>query len=152
MDSNLTQSALANELFTSIQTGLKLDPFNYKFYEMLGTYYRLKGNDKQAYISYIQAKFYCSVENEKLTIQTTIDELKANGSSVPKIAIIILSWNLKDMTAQCINSIRQTTPEELREIIVVDNASTDGSAKWIQEQSDITYQLNNENHYTDDTK
>ena len=50
------------------------------------------------------------------------------------------------MTAQCINSIRQTTPEELREIIVVDNASTDGSVEWLQEQPDVILQTNDENH------
>ena len=146
MDTNTNQTALTEELFSSIQTGLKLDPFNYKFYEMLGKYYLLKGNKKQAYLSYVQAKFYCSDENEKTVFQTTIDELKTQDGAVPKAAIVILSWNLKDMTAQCINSIRQTTPEELREIIVVDNASTDGSVEWLQEQPDVILQTNDENH------
>lgn len=65
--------------------------------------------------------------------------------SVPKTAIIILSYNLLEYTRQCVESIRQSTLESSREIILVDNASQDGSAVWIQEQKDIKYIINTEN-------
>lgn len=113
---------------------------------MLGQYYLINGNKRQAYISYVQAKFYCSDISENVAYQTKINELKEQGVSVSKTAIVILSWNLKNYTALCIDSIRKTTPEELREIIVVDNASTDDSIEWLQSQPDIILQINKENH------
>ena len=146
MDNQSTNDVFYNDLFQSIKKGLEMDPFNYKLYESLGKYYLLKNNPKQAFIAYSQAKFYCNDPVGKENLQGILDELSSQGYSVPKTAIVILSWNLKDYTTQCINSIRQTTSPETREIIVVDNGSTDGSAKWLQEQSDIIYQLNKENH------
>ncbi len=115
-------------------------------FRALGEYYLKKGNLRQAYIAFQQAKFYCQGEEEKVCIEAVLGELRHMGASVPKVAIIILSWNLKDYTVQCINSIRQTTPEESREIIVVDNGSTDGSVEWLAKQQDIILRCNNENH------
>ena len=49
------------------------------------------------------------------------------------------------MTSQCINSIRQTILAEDTQIIVVDNASKDGSAEWLRQQDDLRVRFNNEN-------
>src|SRR3989344_2005416 len=47
-----------------------------------------------------------------------------------KIAIIILNWNRKDETIECIKSLSHINYSNLQcEIVVVDNASTDGSIK-----------------------
>lgn len=51
------------------------------------------------------------------------------------LSIIILNYNTKDLTVECINSIASQYTEELDkgifEIILVDNASSDGSVKKI---------------------
>ena len=44
-----------------------------------------------------------------------------------KISIIILNWNTRELLAQCLDSIEQHRGDLKLEIIVVDNASTDGS-------------------------
>lgn len=48
------------------------------------------------------------------------------------LSIVIVSFNTRDLTIDCINSIVNTTKKINYEIIVVDNASTDGSADAIR--------------------
>lgn len=52
-------------------------------------------------------------------------------------SIIILSYNTQKMTQLCIESIRRHTRDGAYEIIVVDNASTDGSLKYLRAQRDV---------------
>ncbi len=49
-------------------------------------------------------------------------------------SIVILSYNTKEYLQQCIASIRRYTEADSYEMIVVDNASTDGSAEWLREE------------------
>ncbi|WP_075721637.1 glycosyltransferase [Roseburia sp. 499] len=63
----------------------------------------------------------------------------------PKTAIIIVSYNNKELTQACIESIRVNNPAETYQLIVVDNASTDGVTEWLAEQKDITLIVNQEN-------
>lgn len=49
-----------------------------------------------------------------------------------KLDILIVSFNTRDLTLACIDSVRRTTSSSHR-IIVVDNASTDGSAEAIHD-------------------
>jgi GT2 family glycosyltransferase/Flp pilus assembly protein TadD len=51
----------------------------------------------------------------------------ANGIT----SIVILTYNQLDYTKECIKSIQQHTPEP-HEIIFIDNASTDGTVKWLR--------------------
>jgi GT2 family glycosyltransferase len=51
-----------------------------------------------------------------------------------KLSIIILNWNTRGLLAQCLNSIEQHKGELQLEIIVVDNASTDGSQAMLEEK------------------
>ena len=67
------------------------------------------------------------------------------GIKVRRSSIVILSYNSLSYTKLCIESIRKTTSEMAREIIVVDNASTDGSVEWLREQEDIVLIENSEN-------
>ena len=62
-----------------------------------------------------------------------------------KTSIIILSYNTLSYTQFCIESIRAYTRKNSYEIIVVDNASTDGSLEWLKEQRDIKLIANTEN-------
>ncbi len=53
------------------------------------------------------------------------------------LSIIIVTWNVKDLLRTCLESILdncQATPNLTTEIIVVDSASTDGSAQMVQEE------------------
>ena len=60
-------------------------------------------------------------------------------------SIIILSYNTKAYTQMCIQSIRKFTPPGTYEIIIVDNASTDGSLPWLLAQPDIRLIANEKN-------
>ncbi len=61
-------------------------------------------------------------------------------------SIIIVSYNTKELTHNCIRTIRQYFTDGLYEIIVVDNASTDGSVQYLQQWfPEINVIANNEN-------
>lgn len=60
-------------------------------------------------------------------------------------SIIILSYNTLDLLQMCIESIRGFTAPDTYEIIVIDNASKDGSVEWLRKQNDIRCIYNNEN-------
>jgi len=48
------------------------------------------------------------------------------------ISIIIVNWNGRDLLARCMGSILKHPPSAPYEIVVVDNASTDGSVEWLR--------------------
>lgn len=48
------------------------------------------------------------------------------------ISVIIVSWNARRHLENCLNSLREHGGPLLREVIVVDNASTDGSAEMVE--------------------
>lgn len=140
--------ALAEEEYetawAAISEGLKLDTRNYELYVMLGDYYASK-NLHQAYLCYENALFYCHDSQDCEQIKLLLNEFSAQGITVPKAAIVILSYNLLDMTRDCVESIRNTTPKAAREIIVIDNASMDDSVEWLKGQKDIKLLCNGEN-------
>lgn len=61
-----------------------------------------------------------------------------------KTSIVILTHNQLGMTKRCLDSICKHTPEDM-ELIVVDNASTDGTVQYLKEQPDVKLILNQEN-------
>ncbi|HYP26519.1 MAG TPA: glycosyltransferase family 2 protein [Blastocatellia bacterium] len=48
------------------------------------------------------------------------------------LSIIIVNWNGRDVLGPCLESITRAAPKVDYEIIVVDNASTDGSLEWLR--------------------
>jgi hypothetical protein len=52
----------------------------------------------------------------------------------PLVSIIIVSWNAKDYLLKCLKSLTQTQGAAKMEIIVVDNASSDGSPEAVQRE------------------
>lgn len=67
-----------------------------------------------------------------------------------KISIIVLTWNRLDFTKQCLEAIFKTTKDfKSKEIIVVDNGSTDGTVEYLKDldykQGKIKSALFNEN-------
>lgn len=50
------------------------------------------------------------------------------------VSIIIVSWNVKELLLECIDSIKKHTKGITYEIIVIDNASADGSAEAVKKK------------------
>lgn len=48
------------------------------------------------------------------------------------VSILIVSWNTRDLLAGCLESIRRAAPACVGEVIVVDNASADGSPEMVE--------------------
>lgn len=62
------------------------------------------------------------------------------------ISIIVTNYNKKEMLERCISLIKRHTKEDY-ELIVVDDASTDGSAKMVKETFlEVTLVANRQNH------
>jgi hypothetical protein len=62
------------------------------------------------------------------------------------LSIIIVNWNTRDLLAQCLQSVYDTTSNLDFEVVVVDNASTDGSQEMVrQEFPDVRLIANTEN-------
>lgn len=59
------------------------------------------------------------------------------GDSYPIVSIIILSWNNISYTQNCLLSILENSGGEDYEIIVVDNASTDGTVKALEQYQSL---------------
>jgi GT2 family glycosyltransferase len=73
----------------------------------------------------------------------SIPQEEKQASALPRVAIIVLNWNLRDDLAECLASLkRQTYPNSL--VIVVDNASQDGSADMVRAQFRGTHLIVNE--------
>ena len=132
-------------MWNAVQKGLTFNAKNFELYVLLGEYYLTK-NPNQAYLCFENALFYCTEEEDRQVIRSFIREVKENYTiTVRKTSFVILSYNLLQFTRDCIESIRTTTPESAREIVIVDNASTDGSVEWLQAQPDIILRANKEN-------
>ena len=52
----------------------------------------------------------------------------------PSLSIVVLSYNVKDMLRDCLNSLNAVKSEVDFEVIVPDNASTDGSADMVHKE------------------
>ena len=94
-------------------------------------------NLKQAYLTYENALYFCDDETMKKTIQSKLDEIAYRNGKVEPASIVILSYNNRPLTQQCIESIRETMPEFAREIVIVDNNSQDDSVDYLRQQKDI---------------
>lgn len=56
----------------------------------------------------------------------------ASPSSVPDISVVIVGWNAKHYLDQCLGSLAAAPPRRSMEVLVVDNASSDGTAELIE--------------------
>ena len=55
-------------------------------------------------------------------------------SAAAAISIVIVNWNTRDLLRSCLASIYKFPPSRAFEMIVVDNASSDGSAEMVGEE------------------
>ena len=110
----------------------------------LGLYYEAK-NSTQAYLFYRQ-QAYKSDGKAKEELEALAESVKEKMSvTVNKTAIVILSYNTLNETRNCIESIRRHCDSRTYELIVIDNASSDGSVEWLKKQNDIKLCCNKEN-------
>ena len=62
----------------------------------------------------------------------------------PDLAIIIVNWNGGDFLGRCIESVANFPPQLNYEVVVVDNASTDGSREWLKSLGQRVHLIANE--------
>lgn len=67
----------------------------------------------------------------KIPVETVLKEVDRHLLSPKKILIFVLTYNCLKLTKQMINSIKTFHNYDL---FVIDNASTDGTPKWLKEQ------------------
>lgn len=82
---------------------------------------------------YLRAAVCCLSEANllrRITDSTSLEE-DFHGSVGELLSVIVVSHNSRSWLAECLSSIRDQTYGSL-EVIVVDNASTDGSADWVE--------------------
>ena len=58
----------------------------------------------------------------------------------PRLSIIIVNYNGREHLENCLSSLAQHPPATPHEIVVVDNASTDGSVEAVAEGDDQALQ------------
>jgi GT2 family glycosyltransferase len=64
----------------------------------------------------------------------------------PRVSIVIVSWNTRDLLERCLRAVDEQGPQPALEVIVVDNASTDGTDRLVREQwPSVTLIRNSEN-------
>jgi N-acetylglucosaminyl-diphospho-decaprenol L-rhamnosyltransferase len=57
------------------------------------------------------------------------------GAAVtPRVGVAVVSWNTRELLADCLESLRPDVEAGLATVCVVDNASTDGSAQMVEER------------------
>lgn len=61
-----------------------------------------------------------------------------------KVSIVIVTWNAKDFLKQCLYSIHRETKNLPFEIMVVDNASTDGTSEMVKKEFSEVELIENE--------
>ncbi|MCI8530764.1 MAG: glycosyltransferase [Lachnospiraceae bacterium] len=111
----------------------------------LGQYYENK-NPIQAYLYYRHQAYLCQ-DGAKQELEGLAREMQVKYHvNVPKTAVVILSYNTRKETQECVESVRKNCASGTYELVVVDNASSDGSAAWLKRQDDIKLLCNTVNH------
>jgi GT2 family glycosyltransferase len=52
----------------------------------------------------------------------------------PRVSVCIVNWNTRDFLRECLRSVQETAAELGPEVVVVDNASRDGSAEMVKRE------------------
>ncbi|MBE5859449.1 MAG: glycosyltransferase [Butyrivibrio sp.] len=121
--------------YAVIIEGLRAHYDNYELYFMLGLYYRYR-NANLSYLCFENALHYCDEEEDENVIKNAMEGL-ADRTKVRNTSIVIVSYNDFELMRECIRAIRRYQLEEITEIIVVDNASSDEDLlDYLRQQAD----------------
>ncbi len=63
------------------------------------------------------------------------------------VTVVIVTWNTRDLTADCIESVLSNAGTSLSEIVVVDNASADGTSDMLAERFPAVRCVRNERNH-----
>ena len=74
------------------------------------------------------------MNHSNLTHSNSAQADPLDGSHRPDVSVIILNWNTRDMLADCLDTLAQQSGNLSLEIIVVDNASSDGSRELLPKE------------------
>lgn len=128
-----------------IRVKLLADSCDCRAFELLGDNYFTK-NVNKAYLCYEMASFYDVSSTEKSELDEKMAKCRREDAfCVNPVSIVILSYNNMNITVDCIESVRKHNPSDSYELVVVDNASTDGVTLWLDKQSDIRLIKNEKN-------
>lgn len=58
--------------------------------------------------------------------------MESNSKSIPDVSVVIVSYNTRQLTIECVQSILDQAQSASVEVIVADNASSDGSAEALR--------------------
>lgn len=134
----------ATTFFYNICDSIKHDFSDYEAYYCLSKYY--KSNINKEYLCLEMAAYYCTDEHDLDTITSRMSYLSTcKEFHVKNVSIVILSYNNMTITKDCIQSIKDTCPASSYEIVVVDNASTDGVTDWLLSLDYIKLRCNTDN-------
>jgi len=79
------------------------------------------------------------------TPETRIKLIGRDSQDTADLAVVIVSWNVKEMLLQNIEAIRRSVGPISVRVIVVDNASKDGSAEALKDAQDVVVIANPDN-------
>jgi GT2 family glycosyltransferase len=64
----------------------------------------------------------------------TADSIDANRADRPTLSVVIVSYNCRELLAACLTSLEQERARVRSEVLLVDNASTDGTLAFVTER------------------
>jgi GT2 family glycosyltransferase len=84
-----------------------------------------------------------AVQSDKPEVSTC----SAGSAAQPRVSVVIVVWNAKRFVIECLETLRGQCGRVLSEVIVVDNASTDGAPELIAEMFPEFLLIRNPNNY-----
>lgn len=71
-----------------------------------------------------------------MTDAPTTNLAKAARNGAGRLAAVVVTYDRLALLKQCVTALLAASPEVLSVVVVVDNASTDGTAEWLAAQTD----------------
>jgi len=69
--------------------------------------------------------------------------MKSEETKVVDVSIIVVNWNTREITCDCLKSLYEQTQDILFEVVVIDNASIDGSVDMIKNKFPEVFLIEN---------
>ena len=69
------------------------------------------------------------------------------AASKPELTVIVITWNTRDLTLRCLETLFENTPDLPMRVIVADNNSDDGAADVIAERFPQVHLIRNHDDF-----